>query len=60
MPVNQQIRQVPGLYRKRVGDIVITAVNDGIVPLPPEVMVGMAPDGVRKTLTGRFVPPSRM
>ncbi|WP_379013511.1 MBL fold metallo-hydrolase [Neoaquamicrobium sediminum] len=56
MPVNQQIRQVPGLYRKRVGDIVITAVNDGIVPLPPEVMVGMAPDGVRKTLTGRFRP----
>jgi hypothetical protein len=56
MSKDQPIRQVPGLYRKRVGDFVVTAVNDGIVPLPAEVMVGVAPDEVRKTLTGRFRP----
>lgn len=56
MSVDQPMRQVPGIYRKRIGNFVVTAVNDGIVPLPPEVMVGMAPDDVRKTLTGRFRP----
>ena len=50
------IRQVPGVYRRRVGDFVVTAVNDGIVPIPAEAMVGMMPDEVRKTLAGRFRP----
>ncbi|MAS03367.1 MAG: MBL fold metallo-hydrolase [Ahrensia sp.] len=50
------IRQVPGIYRKRVGDFVVTAINDGIVPVPPGVMVGMAPDEVKKTLESRFRP----
>jgi glyoxylase-like metal-dependent hydrolase (beta-lactamase superfamily II) len=56
MTDTQTIRQVPGVYRKRIGDFVVTAVNDGIVPLPAEVMVGIAPDEVRKTLSGRFRP----
>ena len=34
MANDQTIRQVPGLYRRRVGDFVVTAVNDGIVPIP--------------------------
>ena len=57
MTDDQTIRQQPGLYRKRVGDFVVTAVNDGIVPLPPEVMIGMDADEVRATLTRRFRPP---
>jgi glyoxylase-like metal-dependent hydrolase (beta-lactamase superfamily II) len=56
MANDQTIRQVPGLYRRRVGDFVVTAVNDGIVPVPPEVMVGMAPQEVKKTLVSRFRP----
>lgn len=56
MANDQTIRQVPGLYRRRVGDFVVTAVNDGIVPIPAEVMVGMAPEEVRKALASHFRP----
>jgi len=56
MANDQTIRQVPGLYRRRVGDFVVTAVNDGIVPIPAEVMVGMAPEEVQKALASRFRP----
>lgn len=56
MTDDQTIRQVPGIYRRRVGDFVVTAVNDGIVPIPAEVMVGMAPEEVKKALAGRFRP----
>ena len=56
MANDQTIRQVPGLYRRRVGDLVVTAVNDGIVPIPAEVMVGMAPEEVQKALASRFRP----
>ena len=56
MANDQTIRQVPGLYRRRVGDFVVTAVNDGMVPIPAEVMVGMAPEEVQKALASRFRP----
>lgn len=56
MADDHSIRQVPGLYRKRVGDFIVTAVNDGLVSLPPEVMIGMEADEIRSTLTRRFRP----
>ncbi|KAA0909677.1 MBL fold metallo-hydrolase [Aquicoccus porphyridii] len=56
MANDHAFQQVPGIYRRRVGDFVVTAINDGIVPVPAEVMVGMAPDEVKKTLEGRFRP----
>lgn len=56
MSKDQTTGQVPGIYRRRVGDLVVTAVNDGIVPVPAEVMVGMAPDEVKRTLASRFRP----
>jgi glyoxylase-like metal-dependent hydrolase (beta-lactamase superfamily II) len=30
-------RQVPSLYRARIGDIEVTAVSDGVINLPPQV-----------------------
>lgn len=56
MALDQKLGQTLGLYRRRLGDVVITAVNDGMVQLPPEVMVGMASEQVKKTLTSRFRP----
>lgn len=56
MTEDQTIRQVPGLYRRRVGDFIVTAVNDGMVPIPAGAMVGMAPDEVGKALSSRFRP----
>jgi glyoxylase-like metal-dependent hydrolase (beta-lactamase superfamily II) len=35
--------QIAGVQRRRVGDAVVTAVNDGFVLLPPEVLNGVDP-----------------
>ncbi len=32
--------QVPGVQRRKVGDIVVTALNDGYIMLPDEVLLG--------------------
>lgn len=56
MADDQMIRQLPGLYRKRVGEFVVTAVNDGIVQVPSEVMMGMTPEEVKKIFVSRFRP----
>lgn len=35
--------QVPGIYRRRVGEVLVTALHDGGIVMPPEVRVGIAP-----------------
>ena len=37
-------KQVPGVYRRRVGDVLVTALNDGAIVLPPEVLLGITPE----------------
>ena len=36
--------QVPGVYRRRVGEVLVTALNDGSVVLPPEILLGITPE----------------
>ena len=36
--------QVPGVYRRRVGEVMVTALNDGSIVLPPEVYLGITPE----------------
>ncbi len=36
--------QVPGVYRRRVGDVLVTALYDGGVVLPAEVFLGITPE----------------
>ena len=36
--------QVPGVYRRRVGDVLVTALSDGSIVLPPQVFVGVSPE----------------
>ena len=36
------IQQVPGIQRRRFGDFVVTALNDGFIMLPPEAVRGIA------------------
>jgi glyoxylase-like metal-dependent hydrolase (beta-lactamase superfamily II) len=56
MSGNETERQVSGTCRRRVGEFMVTAVNDGLIPLPPEVLVGLTPDEVAAALTARFRP----
>ena len=41
--------QVPGVYRRRVGEVLVTALNDGSIVLPAEVLLNITPDE-RETL----------
>ncbi len=36
--------QVPGVYHRRVGDVLVTALFDGPLIMPPEVCIGATPD----------------
>ncbi len=36
--------QAPGVYRRRVGEVLVTALNDGTIVLPPEVYLGITPE----------------
>jgi glyoxylase-like metal-dependent hydrolase (beta-lactamase superfamily II) len=43
--------QAPGFYRMMVGDIEVTALNDGVVPLPVDkLLTNVSPEDIRSTL----------
>jgi glyoxylase-like metal-dependent hydrolase (beta-lactamase superfamily II) len=48
---NPDQRQVPGLYRRRIGDAMVTAVNDGYLDMPFELLRG-TPLEAMKALMG--------
>jgi len=35
------VSQAPGFQRCKIGDIIVTALNDGFIILPPEILVGI-------------------
>ncbi len=50
--------QAPGYYRCKVGDIVVTALNDGALAEPADVLTGIDAAGAAAILTGAFRPPA--
>src|SRR5262249_30768646 len=36
--------QVPGVQRRQAGDVIVTALNDGFIILPPEALQGIGVD----------------
>jgi glyoxylase-like metal-dependent hydrolase (beta-lactamase superfamily II) len=46
--------QVPGIYRRRIGDIVVTAISDGHVDASYEMMRDMPPSEAESILRGAF------
>ena len=52
-------QQVPGVYRKRIGDIVITAIADGFLDGDVDVLLNIAPDESRQILSEHFRPARR-
>jgi len=51
--------QIPGVYHRRIGDIVVTALSDGYLDGTVEVMQNIAPADATKMLTDRFRPGRR-
>jgi glyoxylase-like metal-dependent hydrolase (beta-lactamase superfamily II) len=48
--------QVPGIYRRKIGDVVVTAISDGYVNASYEMMREIAPDDAEKILRAAFLP----
>lgn len=42
--------QVPGVYRRKVGSLVVTAISDGFVPLDTSVFLGTSQDELKRML----------
>lgn len=51
--------QVPGVYHRRVGDIVVSAISDGFLDGNLDVLVGMDQDEARRILADNFRPARR-
>jgi glyoxylase-like metal-dependent hydrolase (beta-lactamase superfamily II) len=52
-------KQIPGLYHRRVGDIVVTVVSDGFLDGNLDVLRNITPDEAREILTASFRPARR-
>ena len=42
--------QVPGIYRRKLGDLEITAILDGYIPFDTKVFSGSDPAAIRQSL----------
>ncbi|WP_221930926.1 MBL fold metallo-hydrolase [Telmatospirillum sp. J64-1] len=54
-PPAQQQNQVPGYYRMAVGEFEVTALYDGYVDLPPQLLSGIAEDDIQSLLARMFL-----
>ena len=49
-------RQIPGVYRRRIGDIVVTAISDGYLDASYEFMRNIAPHEIEQILKDAYRP----
>jgi glyoxylase-like metal-dependent hydrolase (beta-lactamase superfamily II) len=52
-------QQIPGVYHRRIGDIVVTALSDGYLDGAVEVLQNITPAEATKMLTDKFLPARR-
>jgi glyoxylase-like metal-dependent hydrolase (beta-lactamase superfamily II) len=52
-------RQIPGVYHRQIGDIVVTALSDGYLDGSVEVLQNITPDEATRMLTDAFRPGRR-
>lgn len=53
-----EVQQSAGFHRRRVGDMLVTAINDGAFDLPLAALRGIEPDAASAMLTEAFRPPA--
>jgi len=53
-----ELTQATGFYRLRVGDVVVTAINDGMLDLPAAAMLGIDADSSAELLRQAFRAPA--
>ena len=48
--------QVPGLYRRRIGEVLVTSISDGYIDAPYAVINGIEPEAAEVILNDSFRP----
>ncbi|HEX4766112.1 MAG TPA: MBL fold metallo-hydrolase [Lichenihabitans sp.] len=49
-----QEKQVPGIYKRRIGEAMVTTVNDGFLDIPFEILRGISPSEMRGVMRDAF------
>jgi len=49
-------KQTPGIYRRRIGDIMVTTVNDGYLDIPFDILRGVTRDSMQNAMHEAFRP----
>jgi len=58
--IESPLHQVPGVYRRRVGDIVVTALCDGFIPGTLEILSGIEQGEAQALMESAFRPKLRV
>ena len=53
---NDDIKQVTGIYHRRIGNVVVTAISDGYIDAPYSVLQSISPVDAQTILTEEFKP----
>jgi glyoxylase-like metal-dependent hydrolase (beta-lactamase superfamily II) len=51
-------KQIPGLYRRRVGDALVTTINDGFLDIPLGILRGASQETLEGCMAEAFQPPA--
>lgn len=49
-PAEPRVRQVPGVYHRRIGDVLVTAISDGYLDAPFEVLRNLSAEEAERAL----------
>src|ERR1700712_419046 len=55
----QPVQQIPGVYHRKIGDVVVTAISDGYLDSTLDVMRNVDRDKAKQILTDAFRPARR-
>ena len=53
---NDDVKQVAGVYHRRIGDVVVTAISDGYIDAPYSVLQSISPVDAQTILMEEFKP----
>lgn len=56
MDLHQQRKQMPGVYRRPIGDALVTVINDGFLDISFEILRGVSLDEMRACMSDAFRP----
>jgi glyoxylase-like metal-dependent hydrolase (beta-lactamase superfamily II) len=57
---NMPVRQIPGVYHRKIGDIIVTVISDGYIDGTLDLLLNVDLEVARKTLVSAFRPVRRI